>query len=85
MHCWEFHHTSESLSEGWFWRSLDKNGRIHAECNGRFPTFMEAFTDAKQHGFDHEKHTWYLATPTHQPCMKVVEHPPRKRGGKKAA
>ena len=50
MHCWEFHHTAEAATDGWFWRSVDKNGRIHAECGGRFKTFMEAFDDAR-YGF----------------------------------
>lgn len=85
MHCWEFHHTAEAATDGWFWRSVDKNGRIHAECGGRFKTFMEAFDDARSHGFDQDRHLWYLATPTHHPCVKVVEETGGRRGGKKAA
>lgn len=85
MHCWEFHHTREAATDGWFWRAVDKNGRVHAQCRGRFATFMEAFTDAKSHGFEHDKHAWYLATPTHQPCAKVVDDAPRKRRGRRAA
>jgi hypothetical protein len=85
MHCWEFHHTAEPPKQRWSWRSLDRNDRVHAECRGRFETFMEAFADAKLHGFDQDRHLWYLATTTHQPCVKVVDDAPRKGRGRKAA
>lgn len=85
MHCWEFHHAVEAGAASWFWRCMDKDGHVHSECRRHFDTFMKAFADAKVHGFDEEAHPWYLATRTEQPCVKVIEDLPGKRGPKKAA
>jgi hypothetical protein len=76
MHCWEFHHEVEGGSYRWYWRSLTAAGKIHAESERRFDTFLQALNDAMANGFDREMHEWYLATPSASPCLKTISDAP---------
>ena len=71
MHCWEFHH--ESRTDEWTWREYDGNRTVARQSRRPFGSFIEVFDDAKRHGFDSSQHAWYLATPSHHPCVKVIE------------
>jgi hypothetical protein len=71
MHCWEFHHAVRGKKIEWRWRAMNADGTVHGESADRFKSSVEAFEDARKHGFDEDLHEWYLAPNGEWPCTKV--------------
>jgi len=72
MRCWEFHHAVRGKKIEWLWRVVNKmNGAVLSESEGRFKSSVDAFEDAKKHGFDQDLHEWYLAASGDEPCTKI--------------
>jgi hypothetical protein len=69
MHCWEFHHSIRGRKIEWHWRALNADGTVHSKSQVPLKSSVDAFEDARKHGFDKELHEWYVAHGSEQPCV----------------
>jgi hypothetical protein len=71
MQCWEFHHWLRGRKIRWQWRAVNADGTLHSESKDTFKSSIEAFEDARKHGFDKDLHEWYMAPSGEKPCTRI--------------